>query len=277
MKKWILSVLAIGMTAPCFAQELPQPSPTSTVQQRIGLTDVSVNYSRPSVNGRDIFGDLVPYDQLWRTGANGATKISFSNPVIIEGRNVDAGEYALFTIPNKESWTLILSKQSTLWGIDGYDKKEDIMRIAIVPEKSDFDETFSIGFKNLSKDGGKVVLEWSNVAVSLPIEVDSEGQSAENVSQALSTANRAYRNAARYYSETGDHNKAMVTIDLAIELDGKSWYTNWIKAEILQAAGKTKEAKKQGNVAIDIGQSYYDSIGKPFHYRADLEKNMKKW
>jgi len=115
MKKWILGILALSITVPSFAQELPQPSPTSTVQQRIGLTDITVNYSRPSANGRTIFGDLVPYDQLWRTGANSSTKISFSNAVIIEGKTVDAGEYALFTVPNKESWTLILSKQTSLW------------------------------------------------------------------------------------------------------------------------------------------------------------------
>ena len=151
MKKWILGILALSITVPSFAQELPQPSPTSTVQQRIGLTDITVNYSRPSANGRTIFGDLVPYDQLWRTGANSSTKISFSNAVIIEGKTVDAGEYALFTVPNKESWTVVLSKQTSLWGVTGYDKNEDVLRIVIVPEKSDLDETFSIGFKNLSK------------------------------------------------------------------------------------------------------------------------------
>ena len=277
MKKWILGVLALGMTAPSFAQELPQPSPTSTIQQRIGLTDISVNYSRPSANGRTIFGDLVPFDELWRTGANSSTKISFSTPVIIDGKTVDAGEYAFFTIPSQESWTLILSKQTALWGISGYDKNEDVLRLEVAPEKSDFDETFSIGFKNLSKDGGLIAIEWSNVAVSLPIEVDSDGQSAKNVSQALSTANRAYRNAAEYYSGTGDHNKAMATIDLALELDGTSWYTNWVKAEIMQAAGKTKEAKKQGDKAIALGQAHYDSIDQPFNYRAGIEKDMKKW
>ena len=277
MKKWILGILALSITVPSFAQELPQPSPTSTVQQRIGLTDITVNYSRPSANGRTIFGDLVPYDQLWRTGANSSTKISFSNAVIIEGQTVDAGEYALFTVPNKESWTLILSKQTSLWGVTGYDKNEDVLRFGIVPEKSDFDETFSIGFKNLSKDGGTMAIEWSNVAISFPIEVDSEGQSAKNVSQALSTANRAYRNAAEFYSGTGDHNKAMATIDLALELDGTSWYTYWVKAEIMQAAGKTKEAKKQGAVALSKGQAYYDSMGQAFNYRAGIEKDMKKW
>ena len=140
---------------------------------------------------------------------------------------------------------MVLSKQTSLWGVTGYDKNEDVLRIVIVPEKSDLDETFSIGFKNLSKDGGVIAIEWSNVAISFPIEVDSEGQSAKNVSQALSTANRAYRNAAEFYSGTGDHIKAMATIDLALELDGTSWYTYWVKAEIMQAAGKTKEAKKQ--------------------------------
>lgn len=277
MKQWMLSVLALGFATSAVGQELPQPSPTSTVSQRVGLTDISVTYSRPSAKGRTIFGDLVPYNQVWRTGANACTKVSFSSKVMVDGKSVDAGEYALFTIPGKDSWTVILSNQTSLWGSSGYNESGDVLRIMSMPKKSDFDETFAIGFENLSTDGASLVMEWANTEVAIPITVDSKGQSEKNVAQALADANRSYRNAADFYSGNGDHENAIATIDMAIQLDPNNWYTNWVKAEILHAAGKNKEAKKQGKAAIDMGQAYYDSRSMPFTYREGLEKDMKKW
>ena len=277
MKKWILGAALLAVALPMNAQELPQPSPTSTVDQRIGLTDFSITYSRPATRGRAIFGDLVPYNEVWRTGANACTKISASTDFTMNGNEVKAGEYALFTIPGKNEWTIILSTQTNLWGNSGYTEEGDVLRTTVPATTGDFDESFTIGFKSLSTTGGELVLEWANSEVSISLGVDSEGESGKNVARALSDANRAYRNAASYYSEQGDHEKAVKTIDIALQLDANNWYTQWVKAEILHAAGNNKAALKQGKLAVDMGQEYYDRVGGTFTYRVGLEKDMKGW
>ncbi len=121
MKKLITSLaLFVGLYS--FAQELPQPSPAASLKQRVGLTDIQVDYSRPSLKGRKAFGELVPYGQLWRTGANKATSIEFSTDVMINKIPVPAGKYSIFTIPSEKSWVIILNRNTELWGVDGYDK-----------------------------------------------------------------------------------------------------------------------------------------------------------
>jgi len=269
MKNWILGLAALALTLPANAQELPQPSPTSTVDQRIGLTDFSITYSRPATRGRAIFGDLVPYNQVWRTGANRCVILNASTDFTMNGNAVSAGEYALFTIPGETEWTIILSTQTDLWGSAGYSQDNDVVRVTAPAANGDFDESFAIGFKSLNPSGGELVLEWANTEVSVNLEVDSDGESGKNVERALSDAKRAYRNAANYYSGQGDHEKALTTIEIALQLDPEYWYTNWLKAKILYAAGDIKAALKQGKKAMDMGA--------PDSYRAGYEKEMKGW
>lgn len=277
MRKWILGALALSLSWSASAQELPQPSPTATLNQRVGLTDFNVVYSRPSAKGRTIFGDLVPYGEVWRTGANACTLFSSSSDFKMGGESIKAGKYALFTIPEEGSWTIIVSTQTNLWGNSGYDASNDVARFVVNTTESDFDESFGIDFDAFTTNSAKLILEWENTAVAIPIEVDSDAESAKNIAQALSDAKRSYRNAADFYSKQGEHEKAIATISTALELDPDNWYTNWVKAQVLAAAGQTKEAKKQGKKAIDMGQAAYDSMGRPFTYRAGLEKDMKGW
>tara|TARA_B100001059_G_scaffold80019_1_gene77897 strand:+ start:541 stop:1374 length:834 start_codon:yes stop_codon:yes gene_type:complete len=269
MKNWILGLAALALTLPANAQELPQPSPTSTVDQRIGLTDFSITYSRPATRGRTIFGDLVPYNQVWRTGANRCVILNASTDFTMNGNAVIAGDYALFTIPGETEWTIILSTQTDLWGSTGYSQDNDVVRVTAPAAKGDFDESFTIGFKSLSTTGGELVLEWADAEVSVNLGVDSDGESGKNVERALSDAKRAYRNAANYYSGQGDHEKALASIEIALQLDPEYWYTNWVKAKILYAAGDTKAALKQGKKAMDMGA--------PDSYRTGYEKEMKGW
>jgi tetratricopeptide (TPR) repeat protein len=269
MKNWILGLAALALTLPANAQELPQPSPTSTIDQRIGLTDFSITYSRPATRGRTIFGDLVPYNQVWRTGANRCVILNASTDFTMNGNAVIAGEYALFTIPGETEWTIILSTQTDLWGSTGYSQDNDVVRVTAPAAKGDFDESFTIGFKSLSTTGGELVLEWADAEVSVNLGVDSDGESGKNIERALSDAKRAYRNAANYYSGQGDHEKALASIEIALQLDPEYWYTNWVKAKILYAAGDTKAALKQGKKAMDMGA--------PDSYRAGYEKEMKGW
>jgi tetratricopeptide (TPR) repeat protein len=269
MKNWILGLAALALTLPANAQELPQPSPTSTIDQRIGLTDFSITYSRPATRGRTIFGDLVPYNQVWRTGANRCVILNASTDFTMNGNAVIAGEYALFTIPGETEWTIILSTQTDLWGSTGYSQDNDVVRVTAPAAKGDFDESFTIGFKSLSTTGGELVLEWADAEVSVNLGVDSDGESGKNIERALSDAKRAYRNAANYYSGQGDHEKALASIEIALQLDPEYWYTNWVKAKILYSAGDTKAALKQGKKAMDMGA--------PDSYRTGYEKEMKGW
>jgi len=269
MRKWIVGALALSLSWSASAQELPQPSPTATVDQRIGLTDFSISYSRPATRGRAIFGDLVPFNEVWRTGANACVKFNASTDFTLNGEAVPAGEYALFTIPGEKEWTIILSTQTDLWGSTGYSQNNDVVRVTAPAANGDFDESFTIGFKSLNPSGGELVLEWANTEVSVNLEVDADGESGKNVAKALSDAKRAYRNAANYYSGQGDHEKALATIEIALQLDPEYWYTNWVKAKILYAAGDTKAALKQGKKAMDMGA--------PDSYRAGYEKEMKGW
>mgnify|MGYP000453226156 FL=1 len=269
MRKWIVGALALSLSWSASAQELPQPSPTSTVDQRIGLTDFSITYSRPATRGRAIFGDLVPYNEVWRTGANACVKFNASTDFTLNGDAVPAGEYAVFTIPGETEWTIILSTQTNLWGSAGYTQESDVLRTTVPATTGDFDESFTMSFKALSTTGGELVLEWATTEVSVNLGVDSDGESGKNVAKALSDAKRAYRNAANYYSGQGDHEKALATIETALQLDPEYWYTNWVKAKILYAAGDTKAALKQGKKAMDMGA--------PDSYRAGYEKEMKGW
>ena len=269
MRKWIVGALALSLSWSASAQELPQPSPTATVTQRIGLTDFSLTYSRPAVRGRDVFGELVPFNEVWRTGANACVKFNASTDFIMNGIPVSAGEYALFTIPGPDSWTIILSTQTNLWGSTGYTEENDVLRVKAPVITGDFDESFTMSFKSVSTEGGQLVLEWSNIEIEVDLGVDSDGESGKNVAKALADAKRAYRNAANYYSGQGDHEKALATIEIALELDPDYWYTNWVKAKILYAAGDTKAALKQGKKAMNMGA--------PDSYRASNEKEMKGW
>ena len=269
MKKWILGAALLGLALPLGAQELPQPSPISTVDQRVGLTDFSITYSRPAVRGRDIFGELVPFNEVWRTGANACVKFSASTDFTMNGISAGAGEYALFTIPGPDTWTIILSTQTNLWGSTGYTEENDVLRVKAPVIAGDFDENFTMSFKSVNTEGGKLVLEWSNIEVEVDLSVDSDGESGKNVAKALADAKRAYRNAANYYSGQGDHEKALATIEIALQLDPDYWYTNWVKAKILYASGNTRAGLKQGKKAM--------SMGAPDSYRARYEKEMEGW
>src|SRR5688572_14175741 len=145
---------------------LPPVSPRATITQKVGLTSVSINYSRPSVSGRKIFGDLVPFSQVWRTGANQSTKITFAEGVTLEGNRVPAGKYALYTIPGADQWTIIIHRDTTLWGSDKYDPKNDLMRFTVPAEKSAQNvEAFTIDFTNYTQSSADIELLWAKTIV----------------------------------------------------------------------------------------------------------------
>ncbi|MDX5325361.1 MAG: DUF2911 domain-containing protein [Bacteroidota bacterium] len=282
MKRVFLSAcLIFGMSLSTFAQELPQPSPSATVMQRVGLTDVTINFSRPGVKDRVIFGELVPYDQLWRTGANKATAVTFSTDVMIDGKTLPAGTYSLFTIPGKDNWTLIFNKETELWGTNGYDEAKDALRVDAKPMTSaNKVQNMMIEVDNVSSEGAHLIFAWDNVRVAVPFTVNTAAVAESNIQKAIAEDGenaRVYRNAANYYFNNGMNDKALAMMEKSIKIDDSNWYSNWLYAEILHSVGMDKDAKKAAKNAIKVGEKASEESGNPFPYKSMIETEMAKW
>lgn len=173
----VLSIGWMGLADSASAQdrgdEVPRLSPNAAVTQTIGITEVHVTYGRPSMRDRDIFGGLVPYGEVWRTGADEATTISFEHDVLIEGEPLDAGTYALFTVPEPDSWTLIFNEDADQWGAFEHDPEEDALRVDVTPESGVEREMFTILFENVDETSGDIVLHWADVRAPFNVEVDT--------------------------------------------------------------------------------------------------------
>jgi hypothetical protein len=167
--------------------ELPQISPRSTLSHKIGLTEVSINYGRPSTKGRKIFGELESYNQLWRTGANESTIISFSDEVTIQEKKLPAGKYALFSIPGKNEWTIIFNKNIKLWGKDGYNQTMDALRFTVKPTEIPMQETMVFEFTNVGIDAADLMLKWEKTGIAFTIKTDPAAQVRANIEKAIAT------------------------------------------------------------------------------------------
>lgn len=172
--KYIFILFVVGLFVPnIFAQnEPPRLSPKASVSQVTGYTEVSIVYSRPGVKDREIWGGLVPYNQVWRTGANEATTIEFNDDVVVSGNEVPKGKYGLFTIPGENEWTIILNKVWDQWGAFNYNEEEDLLRFNVKPEKSDFTARLLFTFEYKSPYSANIVLEWNHIEVPFLIETN---------------------------------------------------------------------------------------------------------
>ena len=169
------------------AQDLkfPQVSPAATVTQTVGLTDITISYHRPGVKGRTIWGDLVPYDKVWRTGANNATTIEFSHDVTVEGQPLKAGKYGLFTIPGKSEWTVVFSKQADIWGTYNYKEDQDVLRVKVKAAAAPFCEWLNFKFAKLTEGSAVVVLHWEKLMVPFALKVDTGGIVSKNIERTM--------------------------------------------------------------------------------------------
>lgn len=247
MKKIILSAfMALAVITTNAQVDTPQPSPMGKISQEVGLTDVSIEYSRPSAKGRTIFGDLVPFGKMWRLGANASTKIEFSEPVTLNGAEVPAGKYALYAIPNENSWEMVIHKNLDHWGVGAYKQEEDQVRFSATPEKTaSFVETFSIGFNNLSLNSGELQLAWENTVIKILVETNTQEKVAAQVDSFENPKPnyRPYYNAASYYFNSNlDNKKALTWINKAVEIRKDAFWVLHLKAKIQLANGLAKEA-----------------------------------
>ncbi|MDY2588025.1 DUF2911 domain-containing protein [Winogradskyella aquimaris] len=262
MKKIILFAFALTLMFSANAQiETPQPSPTTTIKQKVGLTDVTLEYSRPSMKGRKIFGDLVPYGKMWRAGANKNTIITFSDNVTISGTEVKAGSYAIFISPNKESWDVIFYSDTNNWGTPA---KWDDSKIAAKASAKVYEmpmnvETWTIGFDDLTNSSANIGFVWENTYAAVTFNVPTEDKVAASIKKVMSgpSANDYYSAAVYKLSEGKDLKQAMMWIDKAVEMtkdEPRFWFlrqqslihaANGDKKGAIAAAKKSLEGAKE--------------------------------
>ena len=247
MKKLILSAFALCLLYTIEAQQLktPAPSPTQTIKQDFGLGNVELSYSRPAAKGRKIYGDLVPFGKVWRTGANQATTLTFSEDVTIGGKKVPAGKYGLVTIPDKDSWTIIITKQLDVTSPVAYKPESDVVRVDVKPMKIEMKiESFTMQFANVKSNSCELNILWENTIVSLPITTDVETKVMAQIDQMMNKDNKPYYAAAMYYMDNGkDLNQALAWFDKAIENQPTAFWIHHQRANCLAKMGKKADAK----------------------------------
>ena len=278
MKKAVLCTVLVLLLVPlAFAElTLPRVSQKASVMQTVGLTDVTIMYNRPGVKGRVIWGGLVPYDKVWRTGANEATTITLSQAVKINGQPLPAGTYSFHTIPGKTSWTLIFNKTAEQWGSYDYDASKDALRIQVTPVTGPNQEWMAFSFSDVSTDGATVELAWEKLRVPFKIEADTKTQAMASIDKALSGEVKEWEDpysAASYaFNANLGNANAMKWIDQSISLKETYWNLR-LKAAILEKDGKRKEAIALGEKAIEVGKQAKDDAGEI----SKTEKQVAEW
>ena len=262
----LLLVSGLFAQTPAPKVSFPAASPAATIKQRVGLTDIEVIYSRPSVKGREIFGKLVPFGQVWRTGANSATKISFSTDVKLNGTAIPAGHYELFTLPGRDEWTVIIHKDVSEWGAFSYDAKNDIARVTAKPVAlSQPVESFTIGLDDLRDESATLNLLWDKTRVPVKIEVDLTSTLVPQIEAVMASdaAKKPYAQAAMFYLDHGlDLKKAAAWMDTAIAAQPDAFYLVYQQARILaqfgDKAGAIAAAQKSIALANKAGGAAQD-------------------
>ena len=259
MKKIKLTLLLSLVGVMSFAQiKTPQPSPNASFKQAFGLGEISVNYSRPQVKGRVIFGDLVPFDKLWRTGANASTKVTFTDDVTIEGSKLPAGEYALYTIPGKAEWTIIFHKNTTLWGLGDpgdYKEENDALRIKVKPQMNSAVENLTISVSDITSNTCKMNLEWEKTKVSFGITTDIDTKISASIEKTLNPkpdANSYYSAASYYFENDKDLNKAIEWVNMAIAGRPDAFWMVHLKAKIYKKLNNKAAAIEAANLSKEI-------------------------
>ena len=269
-------LLAVFALAPCSALaqlQLPRPSPAGKVSQTVGLTEISVEYSSPAVKGRKVWGALVPYAEVWRTGANQTTKITFSKDVTIGSTSVPAGSYAFFAIPTANEWTLILNKDFNQGGSANYKQELDVVRVQVQPKAILQRERLAYVVSDFTDDSASVDLEWEKVRVSLPVKLGTQAQSLANIKAMTEGAWGPYNTAARYMLEsTRDFDAGLQLVDKSLAVK-EHWYNLWTKAQLLAAKGKYKEAMTYAQKAKQLGEKSPQG----FPMADDVNKALKAW
>jgi hypothetical protein len=258
MKQLFLAISAMLILIAADAQlKTPAPSPTQSVKQDFGLSSIELSYSRPLMKGRKIFGDLVPYNAVWRTGANSATTLTFGDDVTIGGKKIPAGKYGLLTIPGADKWTLIISKQTDVTSPSAYKQDQDVVRTEIKPVTISYPiENFTIQFANVKSTSCELQLLWDNTAVILPIATEIDSKIMAQIDQLNKDGKLPYYNAAMYYMDNGKNlNQALEWFDKAAAAQPEAYWVFHQRANCLAKLGKKKEAKESAEKSKELAKT----------------------
>lgn len=253
----LFALLMLNLASSAQALRLPTASTTQSVQQDFGLSSIKLTYSRPNVKGRKIFGTLIPFGQVWRTGANAPSKLTFGEDVMVEGKLVPAGEYALYSIPGKDEWTIILSKNTKLWGAMGYQESDDLLRVKVKPlALNNSVESFSIGFEKVMANSCEMQLIWDKTLVPVKITTDIDSKIMAGIDAAMQGSNKPFYQAASYYFDNNkDLNKAYEWIKEATSANPKAYWMEHLKAKIELKMGLKAEAIESAKRSIAVAES----------------------
>jgi hypothetical protein len=237
----------------------PQPSPAATVTQNFATSKIEISYARPGAKGRKIFGDVVPYGKFWRTGANGATIISFGEDVKVNGIDVKAGKYGLITFPGEQEWTVVLTKDLDVTSEEDYKKENDVARMQVKASATAAHvETFTIEVSNIKNDACDIELKWERTAISLNVTASYDERLMKQIGDIMNKDTRPYYGAANYYFENKkDLNQALIWVNKAVEANPKAYWVLLLKAKIhrglkdyegaMTAAAQSMELAKADN------------------------------
>lgn len=247
VKTFSIALLAFGLNN-LNAQQLkvPAASPAQTVKQAFALSDITIEYARPSAKGRVVYGDVVPFGTIWRTGANASTKITFGEDVKVEGNDVKAGTYALYSVPNKDSWELMLYKDLTLGGnVADYKKENEVLRFTVKPTAlTEKVETFQINVQDITSNSANIELIWEKTRVAFKVTADIDSKIMKSIENTVMKDTRPYYQAASYYYENDkDMKLAAEWIDKAVANNPKAYWVVLLKAKILFKAKDLKGAQ----------------------------------
>ena len=247
----------------------PRVSPASEVEQMVGLTEIEIEYSRPSMRGREVFGNLVPFGKVWRTGADNSTKISFDTDVIISGKTIQSGTYSIFSIPNKESWEIIFYSDVELWGVPRDWSENKIVFSSMFDvkklKKSNTVETFTISFNDLTNNDVNMSISWENTSVDIKIEVPTRSMVESDINKVLSDKPKSsdyYAAAVFYRQENINLDKALKWMNKAIEMNESPRFWQYRQQSLIMAANDkyadaVDAAKKSLNLAIEADNQDY--------------------
>jgi hypothetical protein len=251
---------------------LPAASPAAKVEQAVGLTDVSVEYSSPAVKGRPIWGALVPYGQPWRTGANMATKVTFSRDVTFGGKRVPAGSYALVSFPTQQGWTVALNKELGLFGGGkSYDAKLDVVKVPATTSVIPHRERLAFLFGDTTEDATSLDLEWEKLRVSVPVKTDTAAHVKASIDAGMDASWRNPSNAARYLLEKQDFAGALKLADTSVGVKS-TWHNQWTRAQALAGLDRYAEARKAAQTSWELGNK-----DPGFFFKDAVSKALTEW
>ena len=276
MKRLLLAAILVSSLFQAEAQvRMPQPSPTQYLRQDFGLGNIEITYSRPAAKGRKIFGDLVPFGKVWRTGANNATVVHFSDPVDIKGKHIDSGSYALYTIPGEDNWEIILNKGVKNWGSMGYQESADVIRVTVPSMKSKMEtENFTIQVGNIKPESCEIHICWEKTMVAIPVTTVIKERLRSQLNAAMAAEKKPYFLAAQFYNEYDNNKaKALENAKLAVQQEPNAYWIWIYKARLEQDMGDNAAAlaSSQRSLALATEQKNDDYV----KMNVELQKKLK--